>query len=172
MDRAAIEHLYDFTEWSWDTFVELTGPDERLLARAAPGSGWPALRHCFGHMVLAYERWLPAIIDLRSKSIPEVGDDDFRTWASLQAHRRKVRESFRDHLRGWSDEEIQAVRDVVIDGETIRYSRAELMAHLLLHERGHHGDLTTLFYQLGLEVPVIEYRFHLEREATGGEPAA
>ena len=164
MERSAIDHLYDFTGFAWDQIVEAAGPGEEILARPAPGSGWPALRHCLGHMVLAYERWLPAIIEGKSRPIPDVGEDDFRTWASLAAHRRRVRETFQAHLHGWSDPEIHEVGAVDVDGSPIMYSRAELMAHLLLHERGHHGDVTTLFYQLGLEVPTIEYRFHLQRE--------
>jgi len=30
-----------------------------------------------------------------------------------------------------------------------------------LHERQHHGDVHTLLYQLGIEVPIVEYRFSL-----------
>lgn len=30
---------------------------------------------------------------------------------------------------------------------------------VLLHERQHYGDLNTLLYQLGVEVPIVEYRF-------------
>jgi hypothetical protein len=36
---------------------------------------------------------------------------------------------------------------------------------LLLHERGHHGDVTTLFWQLGVDAETqLEYRFHLGRD--------
>jgi uncharacterized damage-inducible protein DinB len=53
---------------------------------------------------------------------------------------------------------------VDVDGDPIQYSRGELITHLLLHERGHHGDVTTLFWQLGLEPEtLLEYRFHLGR---------
>ena len=39
-----------------------------------------------------------------------------------------------------------------------------MITHLLLHERGHHGDVTTLFWQLGFDTEtVLEYRFHLGR---------
>jgi hypothetical protein len=31
----------------------------------------------------------------------------------------------------------------------------------MLHERQHHGDLNTLLYQHGIEVPIVEYRFSL-----------
>ena len=48
-----------------------------------------------------------------------------------------------------------------VDGETLLYSPAEIFVHALLHEREHHGDIGTLLYQLGIEVPLVEYRFSL-----------
>ena len=53
-----------------------------------------------------------------------------------------------------------------IDGEPILYSPGEILAHVMLHERQHHGDLNTLLYQLGVDIPIVEYRFSLpERDA-------
>ena len=53
-----------------------------------------------------------------------------------------------------------------IDGKTILYSPGEILAHVMLHERQHHGDLNTLLYQLGVDIPIVEYRFSLpERDA-------
>ena len=46
-----------------------------------------------------------------------------------------------------------------IDGERMPYSPATIFGHVLLHELRHHGDLNTLFYQLGAEGPMVEYRF-------------
>jgi uncharacterized damage-inducible protein DinB len=48
-----------------------------------------------------------------------------------------------------------------VDGETLLYRPADIFVHVLLHERQHHGDVNTLLYQLGLEVPIVEYRFSL-----------
>jgi hypothetical protein len=48
------------------------------------------------------------------------------------------------------------------------YSPADIFAHTLLHERQHHGDVHTLLYQLGIEVPIVEYRFSLPERATWG----
>ena len=38
------------------------------------------------------------------------------------------------------------------DGE-----RADILGHILLHERGHHGDVTTMLSQLGATPPNIDY---------------
>ena len=60
-----------------------------------------------------------------------------------------------------TDQELEVVRDINVDGETLRYSRADIFVHVLIHERQHHGDLNTLLYQHGIEAPIVEYRFSL-----------
>lgn len=161
MNRSDLLDLYDFTSFAWDRIREAV-PDDADLVHAAPGSGWPALRNCLGHVVLAYERWVPAIAELRTRDLPTLRDGELRTWAQLDAYRDRVRAALRAAILDPSEEELTALRDVDVDGETLRYSRAELVLHLLLHERGHHGDVTTLLWQLGRgDETILEYRFHL-----------
>jgi len=163
MHKADLIDLFEYTDYVWDQLRQAV-PDDVQLTQVAPGSGWPTLRTCLGHMVLAYERWLPAIIELRSQPLPEPGDGDLSTWAQIDAHRDRVRRELRRHLDGSTDDELGVLHDVDVDGTTIRYTRAELVLHLLLHERGHHGDVTTLLWQLGIEPDLpLEYRFHLRR---------
>src|SRR5262245_33370366 len=51
MDRAAIEELFTFTEYSWREHVQLIRPHgDRALTHPAPGSGWPALRDALAHI--------------------------------------------------------------------------------------------------------------------------
>jgi uncharacterized damage-inducible protein DinB len=96
--------------------------------------------------------------------MPEIGPDDFATWEQIDSVRSRAREALGRPLRAWSDGELAMTHDVEIDGEVIRYSRGELIAHLLLHERGHHGDVTTLLWQLSMDPDMeIEYRFFLGR---------
>ena len=59
MDRAAIEDLFAYTDYTWREYanaVKELGPD--ALTKPAPGSGWPSLRDALGHINWAYERWL------------------------------------------------------------------------------------------------------------------
>jgi uncharacterized damage-inducible protein DinB len=48
-----------------------------------------------------------------------------------------------------------------VDGRRLLDSPGEILVHVMLHERQHHGDLNTLLYQLGIEIPIVEYRFSL-----------
>jgi uncharacterized damage-inducible protein DinB len=164
MDKAALEDLFAYTGWVWDQ-VRATVPADETLVTVAPGSSWPDLRNCLAHIILAYDRWVPAIVELRTRPVPELPDNDFRTWAQVGAQRERTRTSLHEAIDHWPDSNLQQMHDVDIDGSAIRYSRAELILHLLLHERGHHGDITTLFWQLGIELDTpLEYRFHLARK--------
>ena len=42
-------------------------------------------------------------------------------------------------------------------------SRGDILTNLLLHERGHHGDISTLFHQLGVKGYLLDYRFFVTK---------
>lgn len=159
-DREAVEDLFAYSGWAWGEIakvVEAADDPDEFVNRVAPGSGWPNIGACLVHMNLAYERWLnEPTIGLR---VP--GPDELGTWAAIRALRDNVRAAFEARLGSFTDDALTAVRDFDIDGEMFPYSPGELLTHLLLHERGHHGDFMTLLYQLGVEQVGLEYRFHL-----------
>jgi uncharacterized damage-inducible protein DinB len=163
MDKVALRDLFAYTGWAWDQ-IRAAIPDDETLRAVAHGSGWPTLRNCLAHIVLAYDRWVPAIVDLENRPLPDLAPDDFLTWPQIDAHRRRTRDPLQSHLEGSTDADLRKRHVVDIDGEPIKYSGGELITHLLLHERGHHGDVTTLFSQLGFaSETLLEYRFHLGR---------
>jgi uncharacterized damage-inducible protein DinB len=157
VDRTAIDELYRFTDYGWRRYEEHIRPlGDELLSRPAPGSGWPALRDALAHITWAYVRWLADPDATTDEPVEAV-----ENWDQLDAYRRRLRNHFRSSLDSLDDEELSVVRDMNVDGHTLRYSRADIFVHVLIHERQHHGDLNTLLYQLGLEVPIVEYRFSL-----------
>lgn len=161
MDRATIEELFAFTDYSWNAYEELIRPlGDELLTKPAPGSGWPALRDALSHINWAYVRWLDNPSETTDKPV-ELAE----SWVELDDYRRRVRSHAREYLGSLNDEELTSRRDMNVDGDTMLYSPAEIFVHVFLHERQHHGDLNTLMYQLGIEVPVVEYRFSLEDRA-------
>lgn len=164
MNRDAIQELFDYTGWAWNAITTaIADAGAEALTRPAPGSGWPAFRDCLGHIVLAYQRWCSGLPQRKTLGMDHFDASAIATFEELEGYRAAAREEFKSFLDALSDADLVKVQDFDIDGDTIRYSYAELMTHLLLHERGHHGDLSTLFYQLGMEMPMAEYRFHLGR---------
>jgi uncharacterized damage-inducible protein DinB len=157
MDRAAIEELLVFTDYSWREYERVIRPlGDELLTEPAPGSGWPALRDALAHTNWAYVRWLADPAGTTDEPVKRMD-----SWDELEAYRRRLRGHARGYLDSLGDEELSTPRDMNIDGETLRYSPADILVHVLLHERQHHGDLNTLLYQHGVEVPIVEYRFSL-----------
>jgi uncharacterized damage-inducible protein DinB len=162
MDRGAIEDLFAFTDYSWREYERAIRPlGDDVLTKPAPGSGWPALSDALSHMTWAHVRWLADPTGTSDE--PEVR---VKSWDALEAYRRRVLGYAREYLDSLGDGELLTPREMNVDGETLVYSPADIFVHALLHERQHHGDLNTLLYQLGIEVPIVEYRFSLpERRA-------
>jgi len=81
MDRAAIEELFTFTDYSWrehERVIRRLG-DEKLT-EPAPGSGWPALRDALAHVNWAYVRWLADPAGTTDEPVERV-----TSWAELEA---------------------------------------------------------------------------------------
>lgn len=160
MDRTALEELFVFTEYSWRAHERVIRPlGDETLTKPAPGSGWPALRDALAHINWAYERWL-ANPTATTKAPARV----VTSWEEMDGYRREVRTHAREYFDSLDDAVLTMRRDMDVDGTTMHYSPADVLAHVFLHERQHHGDVNTLLYQLGVEVPVVEYRFSLPRE--------
>ena len=157
MDRAAIEELFTFTDHSWRVYERSIRPlGDGMLTQPAPGSGWPALRDALVHINWAYIRWLADPAGTTHEPVERI-----ESWDELEAYRSRVRGHARDYLESLDDEELSSPQEMNVDGESIRYSPADIFVHVMLHERQHHGDLNTLLYQHGVEVPIVEYRFSL-----------
>lgn len=157
MDRDAIESLFTFTEYSWRKYEGAIRPlGDDVLTKPAPGSGWPALRDALAHINWAYVRWLADPAATTDEPVEQVA-----TWDELDASRRRVRGHARAYLDSLDDRSLSTPREMNVDGETLVYSPADIFVHTMLHERQHHGDLNTLLFQLGVEVPLVEYRFSL-----------
>jgi len=162
MNRDAIQKLYAHLDFVWPQIVNIvseSGPD--TLSKPATNSGWPNLRNCLAHFIFAYDRWYAFMADTSQTGVSET----VQTLTEIDQARASFRSKIDALLESFSDEELQEIRTFDIDGEKMPYSYGELLAHVALHERGHHGDVTTLFSQLGIEADAaFEYRFLLGRE--------
>jgi uncharacterized damage-inducible protein DinB len=157
MDRAAIGELLTFTDYSWGEHERTIRPlGDEVLRQPAPGSGWPTLRDALAHINWAYVRWLADPAGTSEGPVERV-----ESWDDLEAYRRRVRDHARDYLASLGDGELLTPREMNVDGDTRVYSPADIVVHVLLHERQHHGDVNTLLYQLGVDIPIVEYRFSL-----------
>jgi uncharacterized damage-inducible protein DinB len=161
-DRAALRDLYDYTEFTWETYrrVSATLPAD-ALSRPVEGSEWPALRNALFHIACAWDGWLR---DRLGADDPlDATPDDISSWEDLQLHRDRTRDWLRRVIDETPDDALAAETEVMFAGTApeMNVSVGAVLTHILLHERGHHGDVTTLFSQLGATPPGIDYLTYL-----------
>jgi hypothetical protein len=121
MERADIEKLFTFTDYSWRLYEETIRPlGDELIAKAAPDSGWPALRDALAHINSAYVRWLADPFATTDEPVDRV-----TSWDELDAYRRRVRDDARGYLDSLDDNELSTPREMYVDGETLLYSLGE-----------------------------------------------
>jgi DinB superfamily len=108
------------------------------VTKPAPGSGWPALRDALAHINWAYVRWLADPFATTDEPAERA-----TSWDELDAIRRRVRDHARGYLYSLDDDKLSTPREMNVDGRRLLYSPGEILVHVMLHERQHHGDLNT-----------------------------
>jgi uncharacterized damage-inducible protein DinB len=106
---------------------------------------------------VAWDEWLRDRLDLADplNATPE----SVASWDDLQPHRQRTRGWLRRVIDETPDDRLHERAEPMLEGTPaeMRVTRAELLSHILLHERGHHGDVTTLLSRLGATPPGIDY---------------
>ena len=170
-DRASLSGLYDYTTFTWEAYGRtVRGLPSSALAQPVPGSGWPALRNVLFHIAGGWDGWLRDRLGLDDLLDAQV--EGIETWEQLQAMRQKTRGWLRRVLDETPDAELPAA--VPLEGSRVemRASPADIIAHILLHERGHHGDVSTLLAALGAEPPSIDYLAYMFFQQRAAGPRA
>lgn len=152
MNRGALRELFDFTTFTWASYRRSAPALAAELFRGdIAGSNWASLRDALFHLASGWDEW---IIEQSSEPLAIVGADSVTNWDELDA----VRASMRTRLRRIIDDTPDDVFDTPTDvGGGLRRSPREVVAHILLHERGHHGDITTLLTALGVTPHIVDY---------------
>jgi uncharacterized damage-inducible protein DinB len=157
--RDALEELYAYTDFAWDAYAAIfrTLPSAMIID-ATPGSGWPSAKDALAHVIEAYDGWLHYVL-ARGAFLYPTKKDSLDSWERIDDYRRLVRATLRGLLDHTPDEELYRTFTREYDaGEPETLSLADISGNLLLHERGHHGDLNMLLYQLGRKQPGVDYR--------------
>ena len=155
LDRAALEELYDYTSFTWQTYGNVVrGLPAGALTQPVEGSGWPALRDVLFHVAGGWDGWLR---DQAGSTAPlDEGAESATSWEYLNGYRERVRGWMRRILDETSDIDLHR-RNLPEFNGAMMVTKAEILGHILLHERGHHGDITTLVSTLGGTPPPIDY---------------
>jgi uncharacterized damage-inducible protein DinB len=171
LNREALEDLYDYTDFTWASYerVVRTLP-EGVLTRPVDGSGWPSLFDALKHFVSTYDGWMNETFGLGPVVVEDVGS--IETWEQLVDLRANLRATFRRLLDSTPDDKLfeRMTKAWEAGTETLYMSIADLLAHVLLHERGHHGDINTLLDRLGAQQAANDYAIYLYFKGRRGSP--
>ena len=167
-NRDGLLALYDYTEFTWQTYANAIGqlPPE-ALRRPVEGSGWPSLDKALFHIAAGWDGWLR---DRAGATDALPSDGDAHTWDDIAAIRTRTRGWMRAVLGAATDGDLAAPTELMSPGTAAewRATPGQVLAHILLHERGHHGDITTLIAALGgtpAASDYLVYRFFEQRKA-------
>ena len=161
-NREALRELFDYTTFTWSVYGRLVGsmPPEDFT-RPVEGSGWPTLHAALFHIASAWDGWLFERFGIEDTPLERA---DATTWDAVQAYRERLRTLLRRAIDETPDDDLftpsmPIVRNPApgVSGGDLLASPGEVITHLLLHERGHHGDISTLMSALGVAPPGIDY---------------
>ncbi|MBI5285894.1 MAG: DinB family protein [Chloroflexi bacterium] len=163
-DRPALAELYGYTDFTWAVYgklVEQLAPGR--LTAPVEGSGWPSLAAALRHLLRVYDLWLHERFGAGQVVVANV--EGVASWEALQDWRTKVRATMRRMLDSASDQELPDPRQAdwrsSVHWRSSLKTPSDVVAHVLLHERGHHGDVSTLFFALGVAMPTTDYGVYL-----------
>lgn len=158
MDRQTLSEVFDYTSFTWASYanvVHTLPPD--AFTRPIYKSGWSDLRELLFHIAAGWDGWLR---DRAGAEHPlDYRPEDVSSWANLDPIRERTRGWLRRVIDDTPDSELNVRTASVLEpvGGSTPASVADVLAHILLHERGHHGDVTTLLTQLGATVGNSDY---------------
>lgn len=164
MERACIAELLDYVDWAWER-IERTIDDlpPRTFGEAVGGSGWPSLAACCFHATSAYDGWIHGEWALGNGEYIATTDEPITAFDDFKEYRRLCMDAARGVLDLDDDAFYGRQRFEIEPGVIEEMSPADVLSNLVLHERGHHGDVNTIFHQLGVRSYIIDYRYFITR---------
>jgi uncharacterized damage-inducible protein DinB len=166
MNREALNELCDFTDFTWAMYeraAKKLPPDG--LTTTLDGVEWTTVRQPLIHVASAWDGWLA---NKAGDEFVEFDLDAIQTWAGIDEVRRKTRAWLRRVLDDMSDDDLFVKTEPTSDHpDANQVTAADVLLHILLHERGHHGDISTLLTQAGSPIRDTEYlvfRFFKDRK--------
>jgi uncharacterized damage-inducible protein DinB len=132
-----------FSKLSWREFVK---------NREA---SYHSIRNIFIHTLHATDYWLDFLQNDNQRSKKEF--EEFKTLKEIGVYMRHVEKRMHDYLETLSPENLKKKYEVGPKGKTETKTAEDILVHVFEEEVHHRGELIALFWQIGIEPPVIYY---------------
>ena len=118
------------------------------------GLSFDSMRNVFLHLTLVEDRWINYIIPDRFKEWVDPDFDAFKDIDSLRTYMTSVQEKTEAYLAGLSIEELN--RQIAVPWGDKPYSRVSIetiLAHMVMEDMIHYGELSAVLWQMDREAP-------------------
>jgi uncharacterized damage-inducible protein DinB len=131
---------------------------------ANKGLSFDSMRNVFLHLTVVEDRWISYIIPGRFRDWVDPDFDIFRNVKILKDYMVHVKENTETYLAKLSIDELN--RQIAVPWGDKPYSEISVetvLAHMVIEDMIHYGELSAVLWQMGLEVPYLGFwRYELQ----------
>lgn len=132
-----------FSKLTWDEFIE---------NREA---SFFSIRNIFIHTLNATSYWLDFVQGKNHQ--PNRKFEDYTSLKDVEVYMQKVEKCMHDYFKTLSSGELNKKHQFSGSGKLEELTTEDILIHIFEEEIHHRGELIALFWQMGIEPPVIGY---------------
>ena len=114
-----------------------------------------SIRNIFIHTLNVTDSWLNFLQHENQR--PKKKFEEYKTLKEIETYMQHVEKHMHDYLETLSAENLKKKFEVGPKGKTETKTAEDILVHIFEEEVHHRGELIALFWQMGIEPPVIYY---------------
>jgi uncharacterized damage-inducible protein DinB len=121
-------------------------------------ASWHSMRNIFIHTLGAADHWLDFLQNEKRRLRRDF--DDYKSIEDVQAYMDHVEERMRNYLSSLTSEQLNRKYNVTNDaGQKIEITAEDVLVHVFEEEVHHRGELIALLWQVGVEPPLMGWKY-------------
>jgi len=140
--------------------------ERRAFFKAFAGLSWrdftmnreasfDSIRNIFIHTLNATDYWLDFLQEENKRSKKKF--DEYKTLEEVEVYMQHVKKRMNNYLESLSPEDLKKKYKGRRNGKPETITAEDVLVHVFEEEVHHRGELIALFWQMGIEPPVIGY---------------
>ena len=114
-----------------------------------------SIRNIFIHTLNATDYWLDFLQEENKRSKKKF--DEYKTLEEVEVYMQHVKKRMNNYLESLSPEDLKKKYKGRRNGKSETITAEDVLVHVFEEEVHHRGELIALFWQMGIEPPVIGY---------------
>jgi uncharacterized damage-inducible protein DinB len=135
-------------------FEAFTGLSWREFIKNREAS-FHSIRNIFIHTLNAIDYWLDFLQDEDQRSKKKF--EEYKTLKEVEAYMQHVERRMHDYLETLSPESLKKKHELTRGGKPETKTAEDILVHVFEEEVHHQGELIALFWQMGIEPPLVGY---------------